>query len=201
MNPGGSVKDRIALPMIEAAERAGLLQPGGVIVEPTSGNTGVGLTMAARSRAIGASSSWPTSSRRRSAPCCAPMRGGDHLPHRRRPRRRALVLPRLGSDRARDARRLEAGPVRRPRQPRGALPDDRPRDLGRDRGASRTWWWHWAPAARSAAPVATCTSAIRPSVVGADPAGSVYSGADPQPYLTKGIGEDFCPPTTPMSAT
>src|SRR5918994_6711136 len=42
MNPGGSVKDRIALPMIEAAELAGILKPGGVIVEPTSGNTGVG---------------------------------------------------------------------------------------------------------------------------------------------------------------
>ncbi len=47
LNPGGSVKDRIGLPMIEAAERDGKLKPGGTIVEPTSGNTGVGLAIAA----------------------------------------------------------------------------------------------------------------------------------------------------------
>ena len=47
MNPGGSNKDRIGLAMIEAAERDGKLKPGGTIVEPTSGNTGVGLAMAA----------------------------------------------------------------------------------------------------------------------------------------------------------
>ncbi|MBM3927208.1 MAG: cysteine synthase A [Sphingomonadales bacterium] len=46
-NPGGSVKDRIALAMVEAAEASGQLQPGGTIVEPTSGNTGVGLAMVA----------------------------------------------------------------------------------------------------------------------------------------------------------
>ena len=46
-NPGGSIKDRIALSMVEAAEAEGLLKPGGVIVEPTSGNTGVGLAMVA----------------------------------------------------------------------------------------------------------------------------------------------------------
>jgi cysteine synthase A len=46
-NPGGSIKDRIALSMVEAAEASGTLQPGGTIVEPTSGNTGIGLAMVA----------------------------------------------------------------------------------------------------------------------------------------------------------
>src|SRR4051794_10532419 len=50
LNPGGSVKDRIGLRMIEAAERDGHLKPGGTIVEPTSGNTGVGLAIAAALR-------------------------------------------------------------------------------------------------------------------------------------------------------
>src|ERR1700685_2944528 len=47
-NPGGSIKDRVAVAMIEAAEREGKLKPGGTIVEPTSGNTGTGLAIAAR---------------------------------------------------------------------------------------------------------------------------------------------------------
>ncbi|MDP2093036.1 MAG: pyridoxal-phosphate dependent enzyme, partial [Hydrogenophaga sp.] len=46
-NPGGSIKDRIALAMVEDAEASGALQPGGTIVEPTSGNTGIGLAMVA----------------------------------------------------------------------------------------------------------------------------------------------------------
>src|ERR671919_1385462 len=50
LNPGGSVKDRIGLRMLEAAERAGKLKPGGTIIEPTSGNTGHGLAIAAASR-------------------------------------------------------------------------------------------------------------------------------------------------------
>src|SRR5512141_2487482 len=50
VNPGGSVKDRPAIAMIDAAERDGLLAPGGTIVEPTSGNTGVGLAIVAAQR-------------------------------------------------------------------------------------------------------------------------------------------------------
>ncbi len=50
VNPGGSVKDRAAISMIDAAERDGLLQPGGTIVEPTSGNTGAGLALVAAQR-------------------------------------------------------------------------------------------------------------------------------------------------------
>src|SRR5262249_34363735 len=50
LNPGGSVKDRICRAMIEQAERDGLLRPGGTIVEPTSGNTGIGLALVAAVR-------------------------------------------------------------------------------------------------------------------------------------------------------
>lgn len=48
LNPGGSIKDRVAIALVEAAERDGKLRPGGTIVEPTSGNTGTGLAIAAR---------------------------------------------------------------------------------------------------------------------------------------------------------
>ncbi|HEX2850976.1 MAG TPA: cysteine synthase A [Acidimicrobiales bacterium] len=60
-NPGGSVKDRIAIAMVEAAEREGRLEPGGTIVEPTSGNTGIGLAMVAAARGYQAVFTMPDS--------------------------------------------------------------------------------------------------------------------------------------------
>ena len=67
--PGGSVKDRPALAMIAQAEREGLLRPGGTIVEPTSGNTGVGLAIVAAERGTAASSWSPTRWRPRRCAC------------------------------------------------------------------------------------------------------------------------------------
>ena len=59
-NPGGSIKDRIALAMVEAAEKSGALKAGGTIIEPTSGNTGVGLAMVAAVKGYNSSWSCPT---------------------------------------------------------------------------------------------------------------------------------------------
>ena len=91
LNPGGSIKDRIALPMIEAAEREGLLGPGGTIVEPTSGNTGVGLAIAAARRGLPVHLRDARQDGAREDLAPARLRGrGRHLPHQcgaRRPPR------------------------------------------------------------------------------------------------------------------
>ena len=115
LNPGGSVKDRIGLPMIEAAERAGLLRPGGTIIEPTIGNTGHGLAIAAalqglslhlrhgRQAVVGEAGAPPGLRRR-----------GRALPDERPAGiARELLLGR-GAARPRHPGRLQAGPVLEP---------------------------------------------------------------------------------------
>ena len=92
-NPGGSIKDRIALNIIEAAEREGRLKPGGTVVEATSGNTGVGLAIVVRHQGLQVHLRHARQDERRKNPPAARVRvQGRHHPHRRRPRGPAQLL-------------------------------------------------------------------------------------------------------------
>ena len=197
MNPGGSVKDRIALPMIEAAERAGLLTPGGVIVEPTSGNTGVGLAMAAAVKGYR---------------CIFVM--ADKQSEEKRALLRAygaevVVCPTdVPPDDERSYYRVSD---RLARETPGAWKPDQYTNPGNPEAHHATTGpeiWdatdgrvtHLVVSLGTGGTVSGAGRYLKEmdpsvSIVGADPAGSVYSGLTPQPYLTEGIGEDFWPTT------
>jgi len=197
MNPGGSVKDRIALPMIEAAEREGKLRPGGVIVEPTSGNTGVGLAQAAAVKGYR---------------CIFVM--ADKQSEEKRALLRAygaeVVVCPTDVD-SEDERSYYKVSDRLTRETPGAWkPDQYHNDANPAAHYATTGPEIWdATDGRithlvvSVGTGGTVSGAGRylkernPSVqvVGADPAGSVYSGDTPHAYLTEGIGEDFWPTT------
>ena len=202
MNPGGSVKDRIALPMIEAAERAGLLKPGGVIVEPTSGNTGVGLAQAAAVKGYR---------------CIFVM--ADKQSEEKRALLRAygaeLVMCPTDVD-PEDERSYYKVSDRLARETPGAWkPDQYHNDANPqahyDTTAPEIWdategrITHLVVAIGTGGTVSGVARALKErnsaiQVIGADPAGSVYSGDAPHPYLTEGIGEDFWPTTYDASA-
>ena len=197
MNPGGSVKDRIALPMIEAAERAGLLKPGGTIVEPTSGNTGVGLAQAAAVKGYR---------------CIFVM--ADKQSEEKRALLRAygaeVVLCPTDVD-PDDERSYYRVSDRLAREIPGAWKPDQYTNAANpmahevttgpeiwDATAGRVT--HLVVALGTGGTVSGAGRYLKqrnPSVqvLGADPDGSVYSGAEPHPYLTEGIGEDFWPTT------
>jgi cystathionine beta-synthase len=197
MNPGGSVKDRIALPMIEAAERAGLLRPGGVIVEPTSGNTGVGLAQAAAVKGYR---------------CIFVM--ADKQSEEKRALLRAygaevVVCPTdVDPDDERSYYRVSD---RLARETPGAWKPDQysnPANPSAHYETTGPEIWdategrvtHLVVALGTGGTISGAGRYLRersPSlaIVGADPAGSVYSGGPPSAYLTEGIGEDFWPAT------
>ena len=133
-NPGGSAKDRIAKNIIDAAERDGLLRPGGTIVEPTSGNTGVGLALVALQRGYRMIFVVPDKFAGEKVDVLKAY-GAEVVvtDDERRARRSALVLQRLRPAGARDPRRLQTRPVREPEWSARALRDDRSRDLARHR--------------------------------------------------------------------
>ena len=157
VNPGGSVKDRIALKMIDAAEQSGELRPGGTIVEPTSGNTGVGLALVAQQRGYHCVFVCPdkVSEDKRNVlraygaevvVCPTAVAPED-------PNSYYSVSDRLVRE---IAGRVEARPVLQPAEPGQPLRDDRAGDLGATPTArSRTSSPGSAPAAPSPAPAGT----------------------------------------------
>ena len=179
-NPGGSVKDRIALRMVEAAEASGELQPGGTIVEPTTGNTGVGLAMVAQRKGYKLRVRLPGQGQRgqaqRAARPTAPRSWSA-----RPPSTRTTPTPTTGRPTgwSRDRRAAGSPTSTRTRRTRSRTTRHRPGALGADRGADHPLRRRGsAPAARSAAPAATsrrCPAGGCRSI-GADPEGSVYSG-------------------------
>jgi cystathionine beta-synthase len=197
LNPGGSVKDRIALPMIEAAEKAGLLKPGGVIVEPTSGNTGVGLAMAAAIKGYR---------------CIFVM--ADKQSEEKRALLRAygaeVVVCPTDVD-PEDARSYYRVSDRLARETPGAWKPDQYANPANPEAHYLTTGpeiWegtdgrvtHFVAGVGTGGTISGAARYLREqnpglTVIGADPDGSVYSGADPRPYLTEGVGEDFWPAT------
>ena len=163
LNPGGSVKDRPAIAMIDAAERDGLLKPGGTIVEPTSGNTGVGLAIVAAQRGYQLHLRDVRQDERREGRAAARVRRrGRRVPDRGAARAPRLVLLGRRPAHARD-RRTRSGPTSTPTRHN---PDEHERSTGPEiwradrRAASRTSSPASAPAARS--PASRGTSSAEP---------------------------------------
>ena len=200
LNPGGSVKDRIALRMIEAAEESGALRPGGTIVEPTSGNTGVGLALVAQ---------------RKGYACvfvCPDKVSEDKQNVLRAYGAQVVVCPTAVEPSHPDS--YYSVSDRLVREIPGAWkPDQYSNPNGPLSHFESTGPEIWADTDGRVTHVVagvgtggTITgvaryllqaSAERPSgrvrVVGADPEGSVYSGGTGRPYLVEGVGEDFWP--------
>ncbi|HYI21422.1 MAG TPA: cystathionine beta-synthase, partial [Candidatus Limnocylindrales bacterium] len=197
LNPGGSVKDRIGLPMIEAAERDGLLKPGGTIIEPTSGNTGHGLAIAAALKGYR----------------CVFVMADKQSPEKQallRAYGAEVVLcptnvdPESPESYYSVARRL-ARDIPGAFQPDQYWNQNNPESHFRTTGPEI---WRQTEGRISHLVVASGTGGTitgmgrflktqNPDVVivGADPEGSVLSGDKARPYLTEGIGEDFFPGT------
>ncbi len=197
LNPGGSVKDRIGLRMIEAAEREGRLRPGGTIVEPTSGNTGHGLAIAAAIKGYKCIFVMPD---KMSQEKVALLRayGAEVVITP------TAVAPESPESYYRVADRLTEE-IPGAFQPNQYFNQENPRAHYETTGPE-IWEQTGGAVDVLVAGVGTggtITGAARylkerkPDiiVVGADPEGSLYSGDEVRPYLVEGIGEDFWPET------
>ncbi|MGH9074959.1 MAG: PLP-dependent cysteine synthase family protein, partial [Acidimicrobiales bacterium] len=197
LNPGGSVKDRPALAMIEAAEAAGRLGPGGTIVEPTSGNTGVGLALVAARRRYRCVFTMPDKISAEKVQLlrafgaevvvCPTTVAPDH------PDSYYSVANRLEKE---IPGAFQPNQYRNPANPGSHEATTGP-ELWEQTNGSITHFVAGIGTGGTISGVGRYLKSRDPrvQVVGADPEGSVYSGGSGRPYLVEGIGEDFWPGT------
>jgi cystathionine beta-synthase len=197
MNPGGSIKDRIAVALIEAAERDGRLKPGGTIVEPTSGNTGTGLAIAACLKGYRVIAVMPDKMSKEKidllraygaevvvAPTEVPPESPESyycLADRLTEEIPGAFQPNQYVNQANpEAHYRVTGP-----------------ELWRQSGGAIT---HLVAGVGTGGTITGIGRYLKEQdpqieVIGADPVGSIYSGGEVRPYLVEGVGEDFWPDT------
>ncbi len=201
LNPGGSAKDRIAVKMIDAAEASGELRPGGTIVEPTSGNTGVGLALVAQQRGYRCVFVCPdkVSEDKRNVlraygaevVVCPTAVPPDH------PDSYYSVSDRLVSE---IDGAWKPDQYSNPNNPASHYETTGP-EVWADTDGKVT---HFVAGVGTGGTISGAGRYLREvsdgrpqgrvRIVGADPEGSVYSGGSGRPYLVEGVGEDFWPP-------
>ena len=197
LNPGGSVKDRIGLPMIEAAERAGLLKPGGTIIEPTSGNTGHGLAIAAALKGY------------RCIFVMADKQSAEKQQLLRAYGAEVVLCPTNVAPESPESYYSVA--ARLARDIPGAFKPDQYWNMENPAAHERTTGpeiWdqtegritHFVASVGTGGTISGAAHVLKArnpavEVIGADPEGSVLSGDTARPYLTEGVGEDFFPGT------
>ena len=196
LNPGGSTKDRIAIKMIDAAEKSGALKPGGTIIEPTSGNTGVGLALVAQERGYSCIFVVPDKVSQDKINVLKAY-GAEVIicPYAvdpEDPRSYYSVSARLTSE---IANSWKPDQYSNPQNPESHYESTGP-EIWRDTDGKVT---HFVAGVGTGGTISGAgrylkeVSGGKVRVIGADPEGSVYSGGTGRPYLVEGVGEDFWP--------
>ena len=197
VNPGGSIKDRVAVALIEAAERDGHLRPGGTIVEPTSGNTGTGLAIAARLKGYRVIAVMPDKMSKEKIDLLRAY-GAEVVVAP------TAVAPDSPESYYRVAERLAAeipgafqpNQYFNPANPQAHYDSTGP-ELWEQTGGRLT---HLVVGVGTGGTITGTGRYLKErnadiQIIGADPAGSIYSSPEVRPYLVEGVGEDFWPAT------